>query len=236
MIFTHLGLISALSRRPRNMSLTYGDVKETLADRGDFLQFLGIDYRTLVCANQVHGSTVREVTQHDKGKGALSKDTAIPDTDALITHVRRLPLAVFTADCLSIFLYDPVQKAIGLVHAGWRGSKDNIGLKTVQLMQDKFQVRAENLLVGFGPVLRSCCYQVGLEFKNYFPEEALRERGNRMYCDLAGINKKQLLEASVREKNISDSGICTFCRNEKYFSYRREADSAGRMMSIIMLK
>jgi len=231
----HPDLISAVSRRPRNMSFTYGDVKETLLDRREFLQFIGIDYKTLVCANQVHGSTVREVSQHDKGKGALSQDTAIPDTDALITNVRRLPLAVFTADCLSIFLYDPLQKAIGLAHAGWRGSKDNIALKTIQLMREKFQVRAENLLVGFGPALRSCCYQVGLEFKNYFPA-GISEKDNKMYCDLTGINKKQLLETGVREENISDSGICTSCRNDKYFSYRKEADASGRMISVIMLK
>lgn len=217
------------------MSLTYGDVEETLADRQEFLQFIGIDYKTLVCANQVHGSAVREVSLHDKGKGALSKDTAIPDTDALITNVRRLPLAVFTADCLSILLYDPVQKAIGLVHAGWRGSKDNIALKTIQLMREKFQVRAENLLVGFGPALRNCCYEVGREFKDYFPE-GLSERGNRMYFDLSSTNKKQLLEAGVKEENISDSGICTSCRNDKYFSYRKEADSSGRIMSVIMLR
>lgn len=217
------------------MSLTYGDVKEALADRRDFLKFLGIDYRALVCANQVHGSTVREVFQHDKGKGALSKDTAVPDTDALITNVRRLPLAVFTADCLPVFLYDPAQKAIGLAHAGWRGSKDNIALKTLQLMREKFQARAENLLVGFGPALRNCCYQVGLEFKNYFTA-GVSERDNKMYCDLAGINKKQLLEAGVKEENIYDPGICTSCRNDKYFSYRREADASGRMISVIMLK
>ncbi|MCU0652520.1 MAG: peptidoglycan editing factor PgeF [Candidatus Omnitrophica bacterium] len=217
------------------MSFTYGDIRDALADRRGFLSTAGIDYKAIVAASQVHASNVVCVSEKDKGRGALSADTAIPDTDALITNVKRLPLAVFTADCLPVFLYDPFQKVIGIVHAGWRGSKDKISVKAVQLMCDKFHCSPENLLLGFGPALRSCCYEVGREFKNYFPEGII-EKGNRMYCDLSGINRRQLLDSGIKEKNISDSGNCTSCKNFKYFSFRKEGDSSGRMISVIMLK
>ena len=107
----------------KNMSLFYGDTREALSNRKNFLNSLGIDYQYLVCAQQVHSSYVRYAREEDKGKGALSYDRAIADTDALITDRRNLPLAVFTADCLSVFLYDAVTPAVGLVHAGWRSSK-----------------------------------------------------------------------------------------------------------------
>ena len=217
------------------MSFTYGNTRDTLIDREGFLSTAGIDYRAVVCAAQVHTSNVICAGEKDKGRGALSAHTAISDTDALVTNVRRLPLAVFTADCLPVFLYDPFQKVIAVVHAGWRGSKDKISVKALQLMCDRFNSSPENVLAGFGPALRSCCYEVGREFKNYFPEGII-ERGAQMFCDLSGINKSQLLGSGVKEKNISDSGHCTSCKNFKYFSYRKEGDSAGRMISVIMLK
>ena len=196
------------------MSLAYGDTKDSLNNRKNFLKALSIDYGNLVCAEQVHGATIHYVRETDRGRGALSADTAIPSTDALITDKKNLPLAVFTADCLSVFLYDPRKNAIGVVHAGWRSSREEIALKTVRLMQEKFQAEPEDILAGFGPAIRECCY----------------------HLDLVGSNKKQLLSSGVKETNISDCGICTVCKNSEYFSYRKEKDAAGRMISLILLK
>lgn len=155
------GLVCAFSTRASgNMSLFYGDTKDALENRKNFLKDLGIDYRDLICAQQVHGSQARYIQETDKGKGALSYDTAIPDTDALITRERNLALAVFTADCLSVFLYDRKTPSIGLVHAGWRSTRDNIVGGTLKLMQEKFNTDLKDLSVGFGAVIRSCCYEV----------------------------------------------------------------------------
>lgn len=217
------------------MSLAYGKTDGSLKNRRDFLRELGIDYRDLVCAGQVHGSRVKFIEEKDKGKGALSADTAIPDTDAFITNRRNLPLAVFTADCLSVFIYDPRKSAIGLAHAGWRSSKENIVSKTVQLMQEKFGSLAQDLEAGFGPLIRQCCYEVGEEFNQHFNAGIIR-RNSRYYLDLAGINKKQLLDSGLKEENITDPQICTACRNEEFFSFRKEGVSCGRMMSVMMLK
>jgi len=229
-------LICAFSRRKRgNMSLVYGDTKHALNNRKDFLRELGINYEDLVCARQIHGKNIKYVEEQDKGKGALSYDSAIADTDGLITDKRNLPLAVFTADCLSIFLYEPKTPSIGLVHAGWRSSKENIAATVIELMQEKFNIKIKDLYVSFGPGIRGCCYEVGRDFGNFFPHE-LKEKAGHYYLDLVKINKKQVLRLGVRDTNISDTKICTSCQNEDFFSYRKEGNSCGRMMSVAMLR
>jgi YfiH family protein len=234
--FTDENFICTFSNRHlKNMSLFYGDTSSSLINRNKFLEPLGIDYQDLICAKQIHSNSVRYAREQDKGRGALSYDTSIRDTDALITDERKLPLAVFTADCLSIFLYDPKVPAIGLIHAGWRSTKGNITIKTIQLMQELFMTDAASLLAGFGPAIRSCCYEIDKDFNDFFPG-SLIERNNRYYLDLVRINKKQLLDLGIKEKNIIDSGICTSCRSSEFFSYRKEGKNCGRMMSVIMLR
>jgi YfiH family protein len=230
------GQISAFSPRLfQNMSLFYGDTRESLTNRKSFLSTMDIDYRDLVCAKQIHSSCARYVKEEDKGKGALSYDSSIADTDALVTDKRNLPLAVFTADCLSIFLYDPDTPAIGLIHAGWRSTKENITDKAIQLMQGKFNTKTSRLYVGFGPAIRSCCCEVGEDFNDLFPRNTIK-RNNRYYLDLAQINKRQVLDLGVEENNILDSKICTCCHNKEFFSYRKEGNTCGRLISVIMLK
>lgn len=229
-------LISAFSDRVSgNMSLFYADTGASLNNRRDFLGSLGINYQDLVCAKQIHGSLIRYVNEEDKGKGALSYETAFVDTDAFVTDKRNLPLAVFTADCLSVFLYDPATPAIGLLHAGWRSSKEEITTKAVRLMQKEFNTKASNLFVGFGPAIRSCCYEVNKDFGDSFPY-GLIKRNNLYYLDLVGINKQQLLGAGVKADNIFDPEICTSCRHDEFFSYRKGGKTCGRIISVIMLK
>lgn len=235
--FPHLDLLCAFSARiSGNMSLSYGNTGNALENRKNFLKGLGIDYRGLVCTKQVHGSLTRYIREVDIGQGALSYAHAIPDADALITDKKNVPLSIFTADCLSVFLYAPKTPGIGLVHAGWRSSKENITVKAVQLMQEKFNGQVEDLYAGFGPAIRDCCYEVGGEFTDFFAPEYLIKRDSRYYLDLAGINRKQLKALGVKDKNIFDSKICTSCRNEDFFSYRKEGIGCGRMMSVMMLQ
>ncbi len=217
------------------MSFYYGDTKGALDNRKHFLAKLGIDFQNLVSAGQIHGSAIKYVLKEDKGRGALSYDTSIPDTDSLITDKRNLPLAVFTADCLPIFLYDSKTPAIGLVHAGWRSTQENIIARTVELMKEKFNTPTAGLIVGFGPAIRKCCYEVEKKFIDFF-SFGLVEKNKRYYLDLAEINKKQLLDLGVEPLNIFDSGVCTSCQNENFFSYRKEGKNCGRMMSVLMLK
>lgn len=228
-------LVCAFSQRAcGNMSLFYGDTKDSLNNRRDFLNNLGIDYRDLVCAQQIHGSNIKDIKEEDRGRGALSYTDAIASTDAFITDKKNLPLAIFTADCLSLFLFDPITPSVGLIHAGWRSTKEAITTQAIQLMKEKFSTPAEDLRVGFGPAIRNCCCQVGEEFNNFSPEDIVKRNGY-YYLDLIQINKKQALELGVKDKNIIDCRICTSCQNKEFFSYRREGDICSRMMSVIML-
>lgn len=234
--FSNLNLVCAFTTRGlKNMSLIYGDTINSLENRKNFLLNLGIDYQNLVCAKQVHASQIRYVQEENRGKGALSYDSSIPNTDAFITDKRNLPIAIFTADCLPIFLYDPKTPAIGLIHAGRQSTKEEIAIKTVQLMKEKFNIWPKDLYVGFGPAIRKCCYEVGKEFRDFFLSNLI-EKNSHLYLDLVGINKKQLLSLGVSDNNIFDSGICTSCQNQEFFSYRKEGNNCGRMMSIMMLK
>lgn len=228
-------IIAFSGRKHGNMSLYYGEASEALNNRMIFLSRLGIDYRDLVCARQVHGDSIRYVTEADKGSGAGSYGGSIADTDGFITDRKNIPIAVFTADCLSLFIYDPDKPAIGLVHCGWRSSKSRIASKAVRLMQEKLNTAPQNLYAGFGSSIRGCCYQVSENFKEYFSEGLSKKEGN-LYLDLAEVNTKELLATGVKKENIFPPQACTFCHNDEFFSFRKEGNSCGRMISVMMLK
>ena len=208
------------------MSLVYGETQDSFRNRKLFLNNFNIAPLDLICAQQVHSDNVKYVDHNHRGMGASDYKTAIAAADALITDKRNLALGVFTADCLSIFLYDEKQKAIGIIHAGWRGSKAGIVGNTIEAMADRFDTRPVDLRVVLGPLIRSCCYEVGDEFKDFFPS-TIRNKNNRLYLDLASENKNQLLNKRVRSENIYDSLICCSCRNDDFFSYRREGSGCS---------
>lgn len=235
MIFEHKDLICRYSKKPQNMSLCYGDTAQSLENRKKFLDTLGISYRDLVCAKQIHGSNVYLAASDDLGKGALAYKTAVSDTDALITNQKNIPLGIFTADCLSVFIYEPQALAAAVVHAGWRSTKELICPKTIKKMIDEFNIDPTKLLIGFGPSMRSCCYEVEGEFARHF-EYGLIKKENKYFLDLAQINKKQLIDSGVKGDNIFDSKICTACPDSQYFSFRRNGPDCGRMISVIMIK
>ena len=227
--------VVAFSRRPANMSLTHGDTAASLHNRSVFLAHQGVDYRDLVCARQVHGDAVVSINDTDKGRGACSAETAFADTDALITATAGVPLAVFTADCLPILLYDPQLSCVAAVHAGWRGTKNRIVEKTILRLRQEYRSDAKDIRAFLGPCIRSCCYEVGAEFKTFFPD-AVRVRDGKVYFDLAEANCVQLRQAGVLAGHISDEGMCTSCQADDFFSFRREGAGTGRMMSVIMVR
>jgi len=228
--FKKFPVIAAFGDRKLDVSF-----RANIKNRAKFLKNIGIDYRDLVCVKQPHQSNIAVVRKKDKGKGALNYRSAVDAADGLITKERNIPLAVFTADCLSIFLFCPKTKTIGLIHAGWRGTKGNIAKKAIVLMKQKFGCKSKDIIAALGPAIRKCCYEVGKDFKKYF-KRGLIERSGKLFLHLIGINKNQLISSGVKRENIVDSQICTSCQNNKFFSYRREKDKAGRQMSVMMLK
>lgn len=228
-------VVSAFSRRQDgNISLSFGDTHDSLGNRKKFLSGLGIDYRNLITAKQVHGKNVEYVTQDNRGSGALDYESSVSDTDGFITDQRNVPIAILTADCLSVFIYDPARPAIAILHAGWRSSEQNISQEAVRAMQNKFNSQSEDLLVGFGPSIRACCFEVEKDFKSNFAFGLLKRDG-RVFMDIALINRRQLVGCGVRDSNIFDPQLCTFS-DDDLFSFRKEAKDAGRLISVMMLK
>ncbi len=222
-------------RQDGNMSLSYGDTRNSLENRKRFLYPIGINYCNLVCAKQVHGKNVEYVRENNRGNGAFSYDSSVADTDGFLTDKKGVPIAILTADCLSVFIYDPKRPAVALLHAGWRSTEKNIAAEGVRILQEIFESVPQRLFVGFGPSIRSCCFEVADDFKSNFPYGIITRNG-RNFMDIALINRQQLINCGVKEKNIFDPGFCTFSDNDDYFSFRKEADASGRMISVIMLK
>ena len=189
---------------------------------------LGFRLPEVLTIRQVHGKRIVVATRN------AARRVVLEDADGILTDRRGLAIAVRTADCLSVFLYDPQHEVIGLVHAGWRGTQQQISAQAVALMRKQWDSNPKDLLVAFGPAIRSCCYRVGASFLEHFPKETVK-RKQGYFFDLPEANKNQLVGAGVDAANIADCSVCTCC-DVMCFSYRRQRESAGRMISIMMLK
>jgi YfiH family protein len=184
--------------------------------------------------------------------------------DASITNRPGLLLAIQTADCVPILLVDPKMRAIAAIHAGWRGTLARIAAKTIGKMQMHFGTKPADLLAAIGPSIGGCCYEVGTEVAtqflsqfpdapSYFEEFRTGDEPNPIQwlnmmppghqpppkgvlLDLRKANRSQLLATGLRRQNIQVSDLCTACRRDLLFSYRKEGPTSGRLMSIIALR
>lgn len=168
--------------------------------------------------------------------------------DSVITNLPEVPLIILTADCLSVLLYDPVMRVIGAAHAGWRGTALGIIEKTVTMMVGHFFSKPEDIIAALGPAIGICCYEVDdAVLGKFMARGASKEEwnvatggverkkdGNWMF-DLTSANSFQLLKAGLKRTNISSSHLCTFCKKDRYFSYRRDGKKTGRQGSVIVM-
>lgn len=240
---TRLGGFSSPPYDRLNLGLHVGDDPELVRqNRQRICHALGIDARRLVTAEQVHGDKVKVVTARDLGRGAFVYQEAIKATDALITKERKIPLSTYFADCVPLFILDPVTPAIGLSHAGWKGTVLKIGAKTIGRMAEEFGTQAKNCLVGIGPSIGPCCYEVDeavvekLAANFSEPGLFLKPKGQgKWMLDLWQANAWVFKEMGVKEENITFSGYCTSCHAQLFFSYRAQGGRTGRMAAILML-
>jgi YfiH family protein len=239
--FNNDAVIQAVSSRDYgNMALHTGDVREQVtANRKSFLDSLHLKLENMVAAQQIHSANIRIVGKKETGAGALSDQTAIPETDALITSEKGIILGIFTADCLPIFIYDPLTPAIAIVHAGWRGTIAEICRLTLEKMIQTFKTDPGYCHVAIGPSICSACFEVSPEVAALFgkvnPETVIQtESGFKI--DLSGFNSFLFQRSGVKPENIDVANLCTGCLNEDFFSYRIEKGTKGRMMGIIALQ
>ena len=200
-------------------------------ERRTFLRALGHKPEHLVCPRQVHGIVVAVANGVDAGKGAFDPETALADADAIITSAPGLPIGITIADCVPIALYDPRHQAIGLIHAGRRGTQQNIAANTLNALAKCYYTRPEELLAVIGPSAGPCCYEVSQELADAFTAVGLPAHGRHL--DLWAANHYQLTTLGVLPQNIHITAHCTIC-GQGFHSYRKHKTTARNLMVLCL--
>ena len=241
---TRLGGVSEGIYSSMNLSFTRGDKDEAVRENYRRLaDAVGFKMEDIVTSDQTHTANVRLVTEEDRGNG-ITKPRPYTDVDGMITNVPGLVLATFYADCVPLYFIDPVHRAIGLSHSGWRGTVAKIGEVTVRRMQEEFGSDPSEIYGAVGPSICQDCYEVSEDvadaFKEAFPghaDEILLDKKNGKYqLDLWGANEIVLTEAGVLKEKIAVTNICTCCNPDLLFSHRASHGKRGNLGAFIYLR
>lgn len=236
---TRLGGVSTGHLASLNIALHRGDRSENVAENYARLgKTIGFDPQKLVLAHQVHGDAVRVVTEED----CLGLDHhQYPECDGLITNTPGVTLVVFTADCTPILLSDPVTGAVGAVHAGWRGTAEDIAGKAVKKMVEELGCCPENIRAAIGPNIGPCCFETHQDVPDAMVEalgdaawEHITKKNDKYYVNLKTLNAAFLHRAGVTQ--IRCATECTACENERFWSHRVTGNRRGSQGAIIVCK
>lgn len=238
---TRIGGVSSAPWDTLNLGVSRGDdIAHVRENYRRFCAALGADERRVVLSKQIHEDVVRHVTEVDAGKG-LWRDRDYSSVDAMVTDVPHLPLVVFSADCNVILLYDPVQKAIGACHAGWRGTALGIVAKAAQEMTRLFGCQPAHIRAAIGPAIGQCCFETDDDVPQALhaalhsaADPYITWDGRKYHIDLKGINALWLQTAGITQIDICDH--CTACRSGLYWSYRRQGNARGSQIAMISLE
>ena len=242
---TRLGGVSEGDYSSMNVSFTRGDREEAVRENYRRLgEAIGFDCESLVCSDQTHTTNVRVMTEEDRGKGfARPKDYR--DVDGMITNVPGLTLATFYADCVPLYFVDPVKRAIGLSHSGWRGTVGKIGKKTVERMEETYGSNPADIRAVIGPSICQDCYEFSVdvidEFRQAFSEESwpelFYEKADGKYqLNLWKANELIFREASILPEHIAVTDLCTCCNPTLLFSHRASHGKRGNLGAFLMLR
>lgn len=228
-----------------NLSYTRGDEKDAVDENyRRIAACLDSDVGDMVCSDQTHTDNIRLVTAADRGKG-VTRPKDYRDVDGLVTQERGIVLCTFFADCVPLFFVDPVNKAIGLSHSGWRGTVQKIGKKTVEEMERDFGTKPEDIHAAIGPSICQDCYEVGgdviEEFRKVSPgigQEGplwVRTGSGKYQLDLWEANRQVMLEAGILDTKIEVTDLCTCCNPGLLFSHRASRGQRGNMGAFMKL-
>lgn len=215
--------------------------QDVVPEREKLAQALGFSFDAWTNAVQVHGTEIVRVTRAERGAGNRTHETAIPETDGLITDEADILLTAFYADCVPLLFWDPVHDAVGVAHAGWRGTVLGIAREMVERMNREFSTDPEAIRVAIGPSIGACCYEVddrvvGALHKQMPSPSAgvVQPKANGRYqLDLKRANADILKVAGVCDKHVCVTNYCTSCERRLFFSHRRDGELAGRMVAWI---
>lgn len=261
---TRYGGVSSDYLYSLNFSYSQGDTKENVDENyRRAAAHLGMTSSDIVCSQQTHTTNVRQVTAADKGKGVV-RERDYSDVDGLITNEKGIVLATFYADCVPLFIVDPVNKAIGLSHSGWRGTVGKMGKVTLDKMRAAYGTKPEEVRVAIAPSICQSCYEVSedvaLAFgKNFVRDDEkaveylMRYRQNYTQKDIDNclMNPKEngkyqlnlwyanfrvFRDAGVPNQNIEVTDVCTCCNSALLFSHRASKGRRGNLGAFMMLK
>ena len=242
---TRLGGVSGGYYESLNLSFDRGDDPEAVRENFRRIgEAIGVQVEDMVMSKQTHTTNVRVVTEEDRGKGIV-RDRDYTDIDGLITNVRWICLVTSYADCVPLYFVDPVRKAIGLSHSGWRGTGGKIGKKTVELMTESFGSDPADILACVGPSICSDCYEVSQDvidkvkevFDEALWESLFYEKGNGKYqLDLWKTNEEVFQEAGILPEHIAVTNVCTRCNSRILYSHRVQGDKRGNLCAFLALK
>ena len=242
---TRLGGVSRGDWATMNFSFTRGDDPEAVRENyRRMAAALGVDVNRMVLSHQTHTTNVRRVTEEDAGKGVV-RERDYTDVDGLITNVPGITLVTFYADCVPLYFVDPVRRAIGLSHSGWRGTVNRMGRVTVEAMGKAFGSDPKDIVACIGPSICRDCYEVGPEvaeaFENAFEpakhSEILEEKPDgKFLLDLWRANAIVMEEAGILPERIHVTDICTHCNPELLYSHRRTGERRGNLCAFLSLK
>jgi len=208
-----------------NMGFTTGDIPDNTArNRTLFFETLSIPEKNTAKMSQVHSDNIF----------IAEKAGHLGTGDGIITDTVDVFLCGTFADCASVVIFEPQHKIVGLFHVGWRGLACGIAKKGVEKIYRTYGIKPCNLLIGIGPHIKSCCFEIGKDVADIFDRKfIIKKRGNKQHLRIEDVIINQLCSVGVIEKNIERSDFCTVCDNELFFSHRKSKGKTGRMMTVI---
>lgn len=236
---TRRGGVSTGTYDSLNLRMNSGDSTENVLKNYEILcDELNMNYKNLVFSKQVHSDKIYTVGKNDCGNGIV-KPQKFESCDALITAEAGVPIAVFGADCVPVYFFDTENRVIALAHSGWKGTVLKISEKVVAKMMSEFSSKPENIIAAIGPSVQVCHFEVGDEvadiFRDKFGAEVI-EKHEKYHVNMQKAVKMQLEGCGVPQKNIVDSGICTYCDSELFYSHRLMGDARGVMAALMEIK
>lgn len=242
---TRWGGISEEPFNTCNLGLHVGDdASKVFANRTRFLHdAFEADLGQAVCCQQVHGDKVLKIDKSHQGRGAFLYEESLPDYDAMITDEPGVYLLTFYADCIPVYFFDPVHRAVGIAHSGWKGTMQQIAVTTLTAMQQQFASRCDEMYAAIGPGIAACCFEITADLAHKvdiafsdFHDIIYHKEYSSIYWDLPETNRQMLIKQGVIPDHIISSKLCTSCHPEHFFSYRRDQGKTGRMGALIALE
>ena len=228
-----------------NCSPFCGDDPSVVAmNQSRLLEVLDLPTERLIIPRQVHSARIEMIDQSFLDMDKELQSLQLDGVDALITDVPCCCVAVSTADCVPILLYDTKKQVVAAIHAGWRGTVQHIAALTIQVMADNYGSVSQNIIATIGPSISKESFEVGDEVYDAFVTagfevDKIASRHlltHKYHIDLWKANKLQLVNAGVPATQIEVSGLCTWTNHQQFFSARRLGIASGRILSGIMLK